>query len=167
MSQHKVFEKTLPAQKDFPNSRQKRLSMSAMHVSVTGAQYCFLMSNKFLHIGIWSRSLHFEESPKSIQDVIGDVYCPDMYSFDREKCDSLDGYVTTPRSIFACGKCGAWLFVHKVLLYVSRARKNDKNRINTLFLLKNDELFTTHICSLMSQFNQPNIERKNCLWSAK
>ena len=32
----------------------------------------------------------------------------------REKCKSFGGYVTTPRSIFGCDNCGAWLFVHKV-----------------------------------------------------
>ena len=56
----------------------------------------------------------FEESPKSIRDVIGDVYCPRNYCFNREKCESLDGYVSTPRSIYGCGKCGTWLLVHKV-----------------------------------------------------
>ena len=49
----------------------------------------------------------FEETPKSVQDVIGDVYCPGKYCFNREKCESLGGYVTTPRSIYACGKCAA------------------------------------------------------------
>ena len=33
----------------------------------------------------------FGKSPKSIQDVIGDVYCPGKYCFNREKRDSLDG----------------------------------------------------------------------------
>ena len=42
---------------------------------------------------------------KSIRDVIGDVYCPGKYCFNREKCESLGGYVTTPRSIYGCGKC--------------------------------------------------------------
>ena len=56
----------------------------------------------------------FEENPKTVQEVIGDVYCPGKYCSNGEKCDSLDGYVTTSRSIYACGKCGAWLFVHKV-----------------------------------------------------
>ena len=56
----------------------------------------------------------FEESPKSNQDFIGDVYCPGKYCFNREKCGSLDGYVKTPRSIYGCGKCGARLRVHKV-----------------------------------------------------
>ena len=56
----------------------------------------------------------FEESPKSIQDVIGDVYCPGEYCFNKEKCKSIGGYVTTPRSIYGCDNCGAWLFVHKV-----------------------------------------------------
>ena len=56
----------------------------------------------------------FEENPKSVQDVIGDVYCPGKHCSNREKCESLGGYVTTARSIHACGKCGAWLFVHIV-----------------------------------------------------
>ena len=56
----------------------------------------------------------FEQSPKSAQDVIGDVYCPGKFWSNREKCESLGGYVTTPRTIYARGKCGAWLLVHKV-----------------------------------------------------
>ena len=67
----------------------------------------------------------FEESPKSFQVVTGDVYCPGKYCTNREKCESLGGgYVTTPRSIDACGKCGAWLFVHKVPLML-------QERVNT------------------------------------
>ena len=41
----------------------------------------------------------FEENPKSIQDVIADVYCPDKYCLNREKYETIGGYVTTPRSI--------------------------------------------------------------------
>ena len=49
----------------------------------------------------------FEENPKSVQDIIGDVYCPGKYCLNREKCESIGVYVTTPRSIYGCGKCGA------------------------------------------------------------
>ena len=56
----------------------------------------------------------FEESPKSVEDVIGDVYCAGKYCLNIEKCESIGGYVTTPRSIYGCGKCEAWLFVHKI-----------------------------------------------------
>ena len=73
----------------------------------------------------------FEESPKSVQDVIGDVYCPGKYCSNREKCESIGGYVTTPRSIYGCGKCGARLFVHKVLFVLQehiRTTKTDKPR---------------------------------------
>ena len=56
----------------------------------------------------------FEESPKSVQDGTGDVYCPGNFCSNREKCESLDGYVTTTRSIYGCGRCGAWLFVPKI-----------------------------------------------------
>ena len=69
----------------------------------------------------------FEESPKSIQDVIGGVYCPGKYCFNREKCESLEGYVTNSRSIYACGMCGAWLFVQSSF-HVTGAGKDDKNR---------------------------------------
>ena len=41
----------------------------------------------------------FEENRKSVQDVIGDVGCPGKYCFNRDKCESIRGYVTTPRSI--------------------------------------------------------------------
>ena len=60
----------------------------------------FLLSfDRWVHI--------FEESLKSLQDVIGEVYYPGKYCLNRKKCQSLDGFVTTPRSIRGCGKCGA------------------------------------------------------------
>ena len=73
-----------------------------------------------------------EENPKSFQDVIGDVYCPGKYCSTREKCESLGGYVTTPRSIYACGK---WSLVvcSQSSFYVTRTRE-EKNRQNTFFL---------------------------------
>ena len=74
----------------------------------------------------------FEESPKSIHDVIGDAYCPGKYCFSREKCESLDGYVTTPRPIYGCGKCRACLFVHKVPFMLQehvRTTQTDKTRL--------------------------------------
>ena len=73
----------------------------------------------------------FEESAKSMRDVIGDVYCPGEFCPNREKCEYLGGYVTTPRSIYACGKFGAWLFVQKVPFMLQqhvKATKTDKTR---------------------------------------
>ena len=73
----------------------------------------------------------FEESPKSIQDVVGDVCCPGNYSFNREKCEPLNGYITAPRPITVFGKCGAWLFVHKGLFILQEHVKTtttDKTR---------------------------------------
>ena len=59
----------------------------------------------FLSLG--QRVYIFEGNPKSVQDVIGEVYCPGKYCFNRDKFESVGGYVTTPRSIYGCGKCGA------------------------------------------------------------
>ena len=45
----------------------------------------------------------FKETPKSNQGFIGDVYCPGKCCFNREKCEPLDGYVTTIRSFLVVG----------------------------------------------------------------
>ena len=100
----------------------------------------------------------FEEIAKSIQDVIGDVYCPGEYFPNKKKWKSIGGYVTTPRSIYGCDNCGAWLFVHRVPFTLQehvKTTKTDKTRI-----------FWTNNCSVKSHFNQPNIERKSCAWIA-
>ena len=80
----------------------------------------------------------FEERPKSIQDVIGDVYCPGKYCLNREKCESIGGYVTTPKSIYGCGKCGAWLFVHKVPFTLQEHVKTTKTDKTRFFFAKKD-----------------------------
>ena len=84
----------------------------------------------------------FEERPKSVQDVIGDVYCPSKYRSNREKCESLGGYVTTPRSIYSCGNCGAWLFVHKVPFMLQERVKTTKQIKHVFSLLEKDEFGT-------------------------
>ena len=76
----------------------------------------------------------FEESPKLVHDVFGDVLCPGKYCSNKEECEIFVGYVTTPRSMYSCGKCGAWLFVHKVPFMLQEHVKDDKNRQNTFFL---------------------------------
>ena len=88
------------------------------------------------------KCLHFEENPESVQDVIGDLYCPGKYWSNRENCDSLGGYVTTPRSIYACGKCGAWLFVHNVPFILPEHVKTTKTDKTHFFLQEKDELGT-------------------------
>ena len=81
----------------------------------------------------------FEESPKSIQDVIGDVYCPGEYCLSREKCKSNGGFVKTPRSIYGCDNCGAWLFVHKVPFALQEHVKTTQTDKTRYFFAKKDE----------------------------
>ena len=102
-----------------------------------------------------------EESPKSAQDNIGDVYCPGKYRSNREKCESLDGYVTTPRSIYARGNCWAWLFVHKVLFILQEHVKTTKtDKTHFFFAKRRWTWYPTSNCYFMSHSDQPNIERK-------
>ena len=108
----------------------------------------------------------FEESPISIQDVIGDVFCPRKYCFNREECEYFDGHVKTPRSVCACGRCGTRLFVQKGPFTLQAQVMSTKNRQN-IFFVKRRTCHPTNICSLMSYFNQPSIERKNCMRTTK
>ena len=80
----------------------------------------------------------FEGSVKTIQDVIGDVYCPGKYCLNRENCESFGGYVTTPRSIYGCGKCGAWLFVHKIPFTLREHVKTTKTDKTRFFFAEKD-----------------------------
>ena len=73
-----------------------------------------------------------------------------------EKCEYLGIYVTTPISIYACGRCGAWLFVHKVLF-----------TLRFFSARKKTTWYPTNKYYLMSHFNQPYVERKNCVWTTK
>ena len=84
----------------------------------------------------------FEESPNYIPDVIGDVHCPGKDCSNREKCESLGGYVTTPRSIYACGKCGASLFVHKVPFMLHEHVRTTKTNKTRFFFARKDEFGT-------------------------
>ena len=108
----------------------------------------------------------FEESAKTNQDGIGDVYCPGKYCLNREKCKSFGGYVTTPTSIYGCDNCGAWLFVHKVPFKLQEHVKTTKTDKTRFFFVKK-RCYTTNNCSTKSHFNQPNMERKNCAWTLK
>ena len=102
-----------------------------MRVSVSSAQYSFEDQRNSFFLSLGQGVYIFEEDPKSVQHVSEEVYCPGKYCSNREKCESLCVYETTPRSIHASGKCGAWLFVHKVPFMLQehvKATKTDKTR---------------------------------------
>ena len=107
----------------------------------------------------------FEERAKSIQEVIGDVYCPGKYCLNTEKCKSIGDYITTPRSIYVCDNCGAWLFVQKVPFNLQEHVKTTKTDKTRFFFAK--KMLPDNQFFLMPRFNQPNIERKNCVWTTK
>ena len=103
-----------------------------MRVFMPGTHFSFEDQIKSFFLSFGLGVYIFEEKPKSIQDVIEDVYCPDEYCFHREKCESLNCFVKTPRCIYGCGKRGAWLFVHKVHFALQEHVKTTKTA-NTRF----------------------------------
>ena len=96
----------------------------------------------------------FEENPKSIQVVIGDVFCPGEYCLNKEKCKSIGGSVTIPRSIFGCDNCGAWLFVHKVPFTLQEHIKTAKTDNTRFFFAKKDVTRQTNVQKSPISINQ-------------
>ena len=92
------------------------------------------------------------------------MYCPGKYCLNREKCESIGGYVITPRSIYGCGKCEAWLFVHKDPFTLQEHVKTTKTDETRFFFAKKG-CYTANNCSIKPHFNQRNIGRKNCVWT--
>ena len=112
--------------------------MPAMRICVPGAEFSFEDQTNSFFLSLGQGVYIFEENPKSNQDVIGDVYCPVEYCLNRKKCKSNGGYVTTPRYIYYCDNCGAWLFVHKVPFTLQEHLKTTKTDKTRFFLAKND-----------------------------
>ena len=92
-------------------------------------------TNSFL-LSFGQRVYIFEERTKSIQAVIGDIYCPGKFCFNRKNCEFFKGYVTTPRSTYACEKCGAGLFVHKVPFTLQEHVKTTRGDKTGFFFVK-------------------------------
>ena len=93
-----------------------------------------LVPNKQLLLNVPFQSTKYRKKEfcvdNKVREAIGDVYCPGKYCSNREKCESLGGYVATARSVYSCNKCGAWFF-HKVPFTIKehvKTTKTDKTR---------------------------------------
>ena len=63
------------------------------------AQFSFKDHKNSFFLSLGQGVYTIEESSNSNQDVLGDVFCPGKYRSNRDTCESVGGYVTTPRSI--------------------------------------------------------------------
>ena len=158
----------MPAQKTFKSLGRRHYQCPQCASVCQVRKILFENQTKSFFLSFGQGVYFFEESAKSIQDIIGDVYCPGKYCSNREKYESLGSYVAGPWSIYVCWKCAAWLFVHKVpfMLQVHvKTTKTDKSRF--FFAKKRWIWHPTNNCCLMSHFYQPNIEGKICVRTTK
>ena len=75
----------------------------------------------------------FEESPMSIQDAIGDVYCPGEYCLNREMRISCRLWYNSEMHSWLW-KVWSLVICSQSSFYVKRARRDDKNRRKPFFL---------------------------------
>ena len=120
--------------KGFSITRQNRLSMPAMSVCVSGAQYSFSRWDKFLFLVAWSRGLLFWRDSKINSRCYWRCVLSRQVLFQQREMRI---------SWRLCNNFVIHLWLWKVWglvvcsqssFYVTRARKDDKNVQNTLFL---------------------------------
>ena len=102
MSEYKVFGLTLLHKKTFQSLGRSDYQCSQCASVCQVRNIPFEDQTKSFFVSLVQGVYIFEENPKSIQNVIGDVYYPGKYCLNREKCEYFGGYVTTPRSIDGC-----------------------------------------------------------------
>ena len=128
----------------FSDCTKRPFSLSAEAIiNIRNALLCarcaiFLLKIKqILFLSFGQGGLHFsEERPKSIQDAFGDVNRPGKYCFNREKCESLDGYVTTPRTILVVEIVEPGFLLIKIFLRYRSMERPQKQTNFTFSLLK-------------------------------
>ena len=120
----------------------------------------------FLSFG---QGVFLEERPNSIQVVKKYAHCPSQYCFNREKYESSDSYVITPRSLYGCGKYGACLFVHKFPYTLQEHVDTTKTEKNTRFFFakKKMNLLADKQLLLNVPFQSTKYRRENCVWTTK
>ena len=128
----------MPAQKDFQSLGRSdyQCPQCASVCQVRNTPFEDQINSFFLSLG--PGAYIFEERQKSVQEVIGDVYCPGEFCLNREKCKSIGGHVTTPRSNYGCDICGAWLFVHKVPFTLQENVKTTQTDKTRFFFAQKD-----------------------------
>ena len=139
-----------------------------MRVRVSVAQFSFWISKKFLFLVAWPSGLHFWREPK----ISSRCYWRCLLSWQvlsqrREMriywwlCNNSEIHLWLWKSwgLVVCSQSS---------FHITRAPKDDKNRQNSLFLCEKGWIcYRNNNCYLKSHFHQPNIERKNCVWTTK
>ena len=85
--------------------------MSSMPVDVSGAHYSLWSTNKFVFWKFRQGIYNFEETKKSIVDVIGGRFCP---TFPNQKFVYLS--INRNSSFYDCKKCKICSHVHNIFL---------------------------------------------------
>ena len=142
--------------------------MSAMWFCVPGVKYSFWWSNKFLFLVAWSRCLHFWRETKISSRGFSRCLLSWQVLFQQRKM-RISWWLLNNSEIHLClWKVWSLVIRSQSSFYVTRARKDEKNRQNLFFLCqKRWTWYPLNNYYLMSHFNQPSIERKNCVRTTK
>ena len=142
--------------------------MTPMRVCVSSLQYSIWRSNKIFFLVVWSWGLHFwRESKINSRCHWRCVLSRRILSQQREM--RIYWWLWNISEIHLwMWKVWSQVICSQSSFYVTRARKDDKNRQNTLFFARKIWIwYPKNNFYLLFRFNQTNIERKNCVWTTK
>ena len=96
---------------------------------------------KIFFLVAWARGSDFwrqvfEQSPKSFSRCFWRCELSWQVLFQRKEMRIFWLFLTTPWSIYGCGKCAAWLFVHKVRFMLQEHVKTTKTDKTCFFFVK-------------------------------
>ena len=120
--------------KNFSISRQKRLSMPAMRVCVSGARYSFWRSKKFLFLVTWPRGLHFWREPKISSICYWRCLLSWQVLSQQREMRIYWWLCNNPEIHLWLWKVWGLVVCSQSPFLITRARKDNKNRQNSLFL---------------------------------
>ena len=117
--------------KVFSVSRQKLLSKCSLRVHISGPQPCIQRTCNFVLFQSNKTIYVFQETPKSGRDFAGDILCPDIFCFDRIKCEFLNNQINAPRSFYASDR-----LIRGFLLRDKNTWRRKKRKKHTFLLSK-------------------------------
>ena len=138
--------------------------MSAMWVCVPGAQFHFWRPNKFLFLVAWSRGLHCWREPNISSRCYWRCLMSWQVLFQQRKMRTYWRLCNNSKIHLWLRKEWSLVVCSQSSFLVARAHKDDKtDKTRFFFVRKRWAWYPTNNYYLMSHFNWPNMEWKNCV----
>ena len=140
----------------------------AMCVCVPGAHFSFWRSNKLFSPDFWPKGVHFWRKSKIKSSCFWRCLLSCQVIFQQTEMRLSSKLCNNSEIHSRFWKWWSLVVCSQISFYVSKTRKDDKKSQTRFFFGKSRWIcYLINICSMMSHFNQLQIERKTCVRTTK